>query len=69
MNEDDDRSPFAVGYAKAMGIMSVGFEAVLPILLGVFVDYWFGTVVVFTFLGLLFGGYVGYTQLMKIVNR
>ena len=64
----DDRSPFAIGYAGAMKVMSVGIEAVLPILLGVLIDYWLGTVVLFTFLGLLLGGFVGYTQLLKIIR-
>jgi len=68
-SEDDDRSPFAVGYAWAARIMAIGFEAVLPILLGVWVDYLLGTVVLFLFLGLLLGSLVGLMQLLKIVRE
>ena len=67
--EEDDRSPFAIGYAWAARIMAIGFEAALPILLGVWIDYLLGTVVLFLFLGLLLGGFIGYMQLLKIVKE
>ena len=65
----DDRSPFAIGYGWAARIMGIGIEAIVPILLGALVDYWLGTVVLFLFLGLLLGCFVGYTQLLKIVRE
>ncbi len=49
--------------------MSIGFEAVLPILLGAWIDYKLGTIVLFTLLGLLLGGFIGFTQLLKIVQE
>jgi len=65
----DDRSPFAIGYGWAARIMGIGIETIVPILLGALVDYWLGTVVLFLFLGLLLGCFVGYTQLLKIVRE
>jgi len=68
-SEEDDRSPFAIGYAWAARIMAIGFEAVLPILLGALIDYYLGIVGVFMFLGLLLGCFIGYMQLLKIVQE
>ena len=68
-SKEDDRSPLAIGYAWAARVMAIGFEVVLPILLGVWIDYLLGTVVLFMFLGLLLGGFVGFTQLLKIVRE
>jgi F0F1-type ATP synthase assembly protein I len=66
---DDDRSPFAIGYAWAMRITGIGIESVLPCLGGIWIDRRLGTVVLFTFLGLLLGGFIGFMHLLKIVRE
>ena len=67
--DTDDRSPLAIGYGLAARIMSIGFEAAFPILLGALVDYYLGTVVLFLLPGLLLGCFVGYVRLLKIIQE
>lgn len=65
---DDERSPLAVGYVWAVRITEIGLEMTLPVLLGVWLDRKFGTVVIFVVLGLLLGMGIGLTQLLKIAR-
>ena len=62
----DGRSPMAVAYQWAWRIMTVSLEMVVPGLVGVALDRWLGTLVVFTLLGFAFGLTAGVWHLIKL---
>lgn len=63
----DDRSPTAKALAKVSEISSISLVMVVPAVLGHFVDRYFGTVVLFTFLGLVIGMVAAIRQLKRFV--
>ena len=66
--QDDTRSPIAMGYAWASIIISMGFEMVIPIVLGIYADYKWGTKCVFLLIGIALGFFVvivNFTKLLK----
>ncbi len=65
----DDRSPLAVGYGWAAQITGIGFEFVLPILVGVWLDRKLGTLILFLFAGLLLGMGIAFVRLREIVRQ
>ncbi|MDR2762967.1 MAG: AtpZ/AtpI family protein [Planctomycetaceae bacterium] len=56
-------------YAIAAQISNIGFEMIIPLLLGVGLDYLLGTVVVFAIIGTISGFAIAFWQLIKISNR
>ena len=67
--QDDDRSSLALGYAKAARVFSIGIEMVIPILLGVWLDWKLGTVVLFLLLGVALGMGIAVMQLVRIAQE
>jgi F0F1-type ATP synthase assembly protein I len=66
-NPENDRSPKDI--ALAVRISNIGIEMVLPAIIGVGLDYLFGTVVLFVLLGVLSGTVLGFWQLIKIASK
>jgi F0F1-type ATP synthase assembly protein I len=66
-NSENDRSQKDI--ALAVRISNIGFEMVLPAIIGVGLDYLFGTVVLFVILGVLFGAALGFWQLIRIASK
>ena len=64
----DARSPLAIGYMWATVIMTMGIESVLPILLGVFLDYKLGTVCLFLILGIFLGLFIMVVNFIKLMK-
>ena len=64
----DDRSPVAVAYQWAWRIITISLEMVIPGLVGLAVDQWLGSLVVFTLLGFTFGMTVGIWHLIRIAG-
>jgi F0F1-type ATP synthase assembly protein I len=54
--------------AMVSTITTISFMMVIPPLLGFYLDNWLGTVVLFMFLGVVFGLICGIWQLTKLVN-
>ena len=65
---DDDRSSHAKAMSLASGVLTIAFMMAIPALLGYFLDVWLGTIVVFMFLGVVFGVGAGVWQLVKLVQ-
>ncbi|MDR0703438.1 MAG: AtpZ/AtpI family protein [Planctomycetaceae bacterium] len=55
--------------ALAVRISNIGFEMVLPAIIGVGLDYLFGTVVLFVILGVILGAVLGFWQLVRIASK
>jgi F0F1-type ATP synthase assembly protein I len=64
---EDDRSRKDI--ALAVRISNVGFEMVFPAIIGVGLDYLFGTVALFVVLGVLLGASLGFWQLIRIAAK
>lgn len=64
----DDRSPAAKAYQWASRIMVVSLEMVLPGLAGYGIDYWLGTVALFTLLGFGFGSWAAVAHLLRMTR-
>jgi F0F1-type ATP synthase assembly protein I len=56
-------------YVIAAHISSIVFEMVIPVLLGIGLDYLLGTVVFFAIIGAIGGTILAFTQLIKIANK
>ena len=67
--EEDIRSPLAIGISWSTTIFGLSLEAVLPCLLGLWLDQKCGTVLLFFFLGLVLGMTGVTLQLIKIARR
>ncbi|MDR3198335.1 MAG: AtpZ/AtpI family protein [Planctomycetaceae bacterium] len=66
-NSDNDRSRKDI--ALAVRISNIGVEMVLPAVIGVGLDYLFGTVALFVVLGVLLGAVLGFWQLIRIASK
>ncbi|MDR0610354.1 MAG: AtpZ/AtpI family protein [Planctomycetaceae bacterium] len=66
-NSENDRSRKDI--ALAVRISNIGFEMVLPAVIGVGLDYLFGTVVLFAILGAILGAVLGFWQLIRIASK
>ena len=64
----DTRSPLAIGYMWAMVIMTMGIEMVLPILLGVYLDFKLGTVCLFLIIGIFLGFSIAVANFIKLMK-
>ena len=70
MTQDiDDRSPTAKALSKVSEISTISLMMVIPAFIGHFVDKHFGTVILFTALGLVVGVFGAIMQLIKLVSR
>ncbi|MGL6196685.1 MAG: hypothetical protein ACRC2T_17875 [Thermoguttaceae bacterium] len=69
MNNDDGRSPLAIGYAWSVIISTIALEMTLPALFGFWLDYKFGTLILFTIIGAVLGMITGMTHLIQITKR
>jgi F0F1-type ATP synthase assembly protein I len=69
MKDDDldNRSPMAIGFEWSARIMAVGLEMVIPAAGGFWLDYHFGTLPVFVFLGAMLGVALGMYHLWRMV--
>ena len=68
MTQDiDDRSPTAKAMSKVSEISTISLMMVIPAFIGHFVDKQFGTVILFTALGLVLGVTGAVLQLIKLV--
>ncbi|MDR2440683.1 MAG: AtpZ/AtpI family protein [Planctomycetaceae bacterium] len=66
-NSNEDRSRKDI--ALAVRISNIGFEMVFPAVIGVGLDYLFGTVALFVVLGVLLGAALGFWQLIRIASK
>ena len=66
--EEDGRSPLAIGYMWSVVITSLGIELVLPILLGVYLDFKLGTRCLCLILGVLLGFFVAAVNFIKLMK-
>jgi F0F1-type ATP synthase assembly protein I len=66
-NSENDRSQKDI--ALAVRISNIGFEMVFPAIIGVGLDYLFGTVVLFVILGVILGAVLGFWQLIRIASK
>lgn len=64
----DDRSPVAAAYAMAWQVTTISLEMVIPGLVGLALDRWLHTVVLFTILGFGGGMTLGIWHLIKLAN-
>ena len=69
MTQDvDDRSPTAKALSKVSEVSTISLMMVVPVFIGHFVDKRFGTVILFTALGLILGVFGAVLQLIKLVS-
>lgn len=66
---EDLRASWAVGFARASEISSVALEAILPALLGVWLDQKCSTVILFFSIGLILGMIAAVNHLLRIVKN
>ena len=64
----DDRSSHAIAYQWASKITTVSLEMVVPGVIGLFVDRWLGTVVLFTLVGFGLGLTLGIAHLLRMTS-
>ncbi|MDO4574870.1 MAG: AtpZ/AtpI family protein [Planctomycetia bacterium] len=64
---EDLRAGWAIGFAKAAEISGIAMEAILPSLLGVWLDMRLGTVLLFFAIGLIFGLTAATIHLLRLV--
>jgi F0F1-type ATP synthase assembly protein I len=68
VNQDiDDRSPVAKALSKVSHITAISLMMIVPALIGYFIDQYFGTVILFTGLGLVLGVVSAVWQLIQFV--
>ena len=67
MSEIDDRSPTAKALSKVTQITSISLMMIIPAILGYFVDQYFGTLILFTAIGLVVGVAAAVKQLIDFV--
>jgi F0F1-type ATP synthase assembly protein I len=67
-NDSDDDCP-RKDIALAVRISNIGFEMVFPAVIGVGLDYLFGTVALFVVLGVVLGAVLGFWQLIRIASK
>jgi len=65
---NDGRSPFVQGYVWATVIITMTVELIVPILLGVYADYKFGTKCLFLLLGVLLGFIIMVVNFIKLMK-
>jgi F0F1-type ATP synthase assembly protein I len=65
---DDGRSPIVQGYIWATIITTMTIQLVLPILLGVYADYRFGTKYIFLFLGIFLSLLIMVVNFVKLMK-
>ena len=53
--DNDDRSPTAKALSKVTEITTISLMMIIPAIIGYFVDQYFGTVILFTAIGLVIG--------------
>ncbi|MDR2346203.1 MAG: AtpZ/AtpI family protein [Planctomycetaceae bacterium] len=56
-------------YILAAQISNIGFETAIPLLLGIGLDYWLGTVAVFAIIGTIIGFVIAFLQLIKFAKK
>ena len=66
---DEDRAPIALAWAWATRIIGVSLVAVVPALLGYWLDRRIGSKVVFTLIGAALGMALGGWQLAQLVRQ
>jgi len=67
-HDRDDRSAVARAYAMASQVSAVAMEMVIPALVGLGLDRWLGTVMVFLILGGALGMTVGMIHLVRLAS-
>ncbi|MGD9648261.1 MAG: hypothetical protein AB7U73_21295 [Pirellulales bacterium] len=65
----DDRSPLAVAMSWVSTAIAISLQMALPALLGVGLDRWLATRVLFTALGAIGGLVLGIYGLLRIVGK
>ena len=65
----DDRSPIAKALSKVAQITTISLMMVIPAIIGYFIDQYFGTVILFTAVGLVLGMVSAIWQLIKLVAQ
>ena len=65
----DDRSPLAVAMAWVSTVIAISLQMALPALLGVALDRWLSTRIVFTALGAMGGLVLGIMGLLRIAGK
>ena len=66
--QEDSRSSYVQGYVWATVIITMAVELVVPILLGVYADYKFGTKGVFLLLGVFLSCIILVTNFVKLMK-
>ena len=69
MQDDDTRSPLAIGLSWSVIISGIAIQAVLPCLAGLWLDRKFGTVMAFFFIGLVLGMVSAVMSLLRAVKK
>ena len=67
MSEIDDRSPTAKALSKVSQITAISLMMIIPAIIGYFVDQYFGTLILFTAIGLILGIAAAVKQLIDFV--
>ena len=67
-SQNDGRSPIVQGYVWATVITTMAVELILPILLGVYADYKFGTKYLFLLLGVFLSCVIMVVNFFKLVK-
>ena len=65
----DDRSPSAKAMSIVSQITTIGLMAIVPIVIGSWVDNWLGTKPIFLLVGLVFGFAAAGFQMMQLVRK
>jgi len=68
MSENDEPSFYALLFQWSARTSVIALEMVIPAVIGVGLDRFFGTVVLFAILGAIFGMALGFWQLLKIAR-
>lgn len=64
----DDRSPTAKALSKVTEITTISLMMIIPAIIGYFIDQYFGTVILFTAIGLVMGIGAAIWQLIAFVS-
>ena len=67
--EEDLRSPLAIGISWSVTLSGIAMQAVLPCLIGLWLDRRFGTGMLFFFVGLVLGMVSATVNLIKISKK
>ncbi len=65
----DDRAPIAKALSRVTQITTISLMMIIPAIIGYFIDQYFGTVILFTTIGLVIGMGSAISQLIRLVAQ